>query len=113
MDTIDYVAMIALGLSVLLLIRVVSLQSQLNELRHDLQQLGSRSADSTVIASSRPAAAASTFDEIHAEADAALEERLRSLLAGGKKIQAIKELREAKNMTLKEAKDMVEALDRR
>lgn len=41
-----------------------------------------------------------------------LSERVRSLLAEGRKIEAIKVYREATSAGLKEAKDAVEALDR-
>lgn len=111
MDTMDYVAIIALGLGVLLLFRVISLQSQINELRFDLQQSGSRPTN----ISGAPVSSgmyASTLDQIDADQTAELEARLRELVAGGKRIQAIKELREARNLSLRDAKEMVDQLER-
>lgn len=42
----------------------------------------------------------------------ALEHRLIVLIRAGNKIRAIKELREARRLSLKDAKDVVEALER-
>ena len=46
-----------------------------------------------------------------APGDAGLEAALRALLAGGRKIEAIKRAREATGLGLKEAKDLVEQLE--
>ncbi|WP_236414286.1 hypothetical protein [Paenibacillus sp. JJ-223] len=42
----------------------------------------------------------------------ALEHRLIELIRAGNTIRAIKELREARRLSLKDAKDVVEALER-
>lgn len=48
----------------------------------------------------------------HGSQDLDLDRELLDMLRRGNKIQAIKRLREARNLSLKEAKDYVEALDR-
>ncbi|MBU5351969.1 ribosomal protein L7/L12 [Paenibacillus barcinonensis] len=48
----------------------------------------------------------------HGSQDRDLDRELLDMLRRGNKIQAIKRLREARNFSLKEAKDYVEALDR-
>ncbi|GGH49923.1 hypothetical protein GCM10008014_14710 [Paenibacillus silvae] len=48
----------------------------------------------------------------HGSQDRDLDRELLDMLRRGNKIQAIKRLREARNLSLKEAKDYVEALDR-
>ena len=108
----DYVAIIATGLGVLLLFRVISLQSQINELRYELHQLRSNPSGLST-GSSIPVSddTGQKLNQLQGNQDAALEARIRELLAGGKKIQAIKEVREARNLSLVEAKNLVEQLE--
>ncbi|WP_245583020.1 ribosomal protein L7/L12 [Paenibacillus daejeonensis] len=109
----DYVAIIAMGLGVLLLFRVISLQSQINELRYELRQSGNQpvglSTRNTIAASDNTGR---TLNPLEGDQDAALEARIRELLASGSKIQAIKEVREARSLSLVEAKRLVEQLER-
>ncbi len=60
--------------------------------------------------SDMPARAGFTPESLRAEELLAPDEEIRDLLAHGKKIQAIKRVRELTGMGLKEAKDYVEAL---
>ncbi|GGF62536.1 hypothetical protein GCM10010912_04600 [Paenibacillus albidus] len=109
MNKAEIIAIIALIFSVLLLIKVFRLQARLNELSSDVARLEGRSEAYPL--SKQDAAATIYVDDRALAPD--LEQRLRYLLADGKKIQAIKELREAKDLKLKEAKDYVDAMERR
>jgi len=111
METVELIAVSALILSLLLLLKVVSLQRQLNELKSDQQWRNSRPEVSGL---SNPSlnAPASSSNVTRVSPPVNLDERLRMLLTAGKKIQAIKEFREASGLGLKEAKDYVENLER-
>lgn len=109
MNTTDIIAVLALLVSALLLVRVIALQVKVKELRDDLDRLSGKplfpngSAHNVVPS---PVAAAS-----HTEMQTLVEERVLFLLNQGKKIQAIKEVREKLNLSLKEGKDFVEAIE--
>ncbi|GGD83301.1 hypothetical protein [Paenibacillus nasutitermitis] len=113
MDTTQMVAVIALVLSLLLLIRVISLQGQLNILRADLERLESRPEAAglsiTSASASMPAAAPQKIQ--HPDRNMELDNRLRILLEEGKRIQAIKLFRIERKVSLKEAKDYVDELE--
>ncbi|WP_226000620.1 ribosomal protein L7/L12 [Paenibacillus sp. BJ-4] len=110
MSTIEYIAMIALILSVILLIKVYSLQSRLNDLKSDVERLENRSGiPGTLLSDSFPTVAPHLQ---HTGASDDINERLIMLIREGKKIQAIKELRTARDLSLKEAKDYVDSLER-
>lgn len=117
MNTYEIVAMIALILSVLLLLRVISLQSQLNEVKSDLEWLKNRPGNGGLASTHRPKSFSSSTDaQDHNSApstidQATFEERILFLTHESKKIQAIKEVREARGWGLKEAKDYVDQLE--
>ncbi|WP_342570156.1 ribosomal protein L7/L12 [Paenibacillus sp. FSL R5-0749] len=107
---------IVLSLLILvLLVRVTSLQRQLNELKRDVERLEN---GSTAIASPRsdynytlsPKEASPSHTSPPGQTDLDLE--LLALIQQGKKIMAIKRLREARGLSLKEAKDYVDSLER-
>lgn len=108
MPTSEIVAIIALILSCLLLIKILSLQSQLNSIKTDLEWLRNRPEASSL---SQPSitAASSALDATHTGSD--LDGKLLMMLESGKKIQAIKVLREARSMSLLDAKNYVERLE--
>lgn len=128
MDTMDLLTYISLALSLLLLLRVLVLQARVGELRRDLERLEGRPDSPHQKA---PAASSGTIpidpqlpyagqgertepgERTELEQQTELEQRLASLLRAGKKIQAIKELRVATNLSLKEAKDQIDALQQR
>ncbi|MEK3877899.1 MULTISPECIES: ribosomal protein L7/L12 [unclassified Paenibacillus] len=112
MDTIDLVAILALVLVLLLMLSVFSLKRRVNELEARLNQrdpYGEMPADPSF---SRTAHIPAPMFVQNPELAPDLERRIRLLLAEGKKIQAIKVMREARNLGLKEAKDYVENLER-
>lgn len=117
MNTYEIVAMIALILSVLLLLRVISLQSQLNEVKSDLEWLKNRPGNGGLASTHRPKSfSPSTGAQDHPSVpstidQATFEERILFLTHESKKIQAIKEVREARGWGLKEAKDYVDQLE--
>ncbi|RAV08902.1 ribosomal protein L7/L12 [Paenibacillus contaminans] len=113
METVELIAVSALILSLLLLLKVISLQRQLNELKSDQHQHW-RNNLPEVSGLSNPNlnAPASSPNVTRVSPPVNLDERLRMLLTSGKKIQAIKEFREASGLGLKEAKDYVENLER-
>ncbi|ANF96314.1 ribosomal protein L7/L12 [Paenibacillus bovis] len=102
----EWIAVIALLLALLLWFRVISLQRQMNELRMDMNRIPSPPS-APVRQTSFPANSVLPPGSDSAE----LENRLRQLIAAGQKIQAIKELREARGLGLKEAKDYVDLLE--
>nr|WP_202895070.1 ribosomal protein L7/L12 [Paenibacillus sp. 23TSA30-6] len=106
----EFIALIALIISVILLIKVYSLQARLNDLKSDVERLENRSGMSGISLSGPTATAPpSVLDTVVSED---VNERLLLLIREGKKIQAIKELRVAKDLSLKEAKDYVDGLER-
>ena len=111
METVEIVALSALTLSVLLLLKVFSLQRQLNELKSDLR---GRSFGPEAHEHSKPNLNGPRFatDITRNSPFANLDERLRLLLASGKRVQAIKEFKKASGLTLKEAKEYVDNSNR-
>lgn len=122
MDTMDLLTYISLALSLLLLLRVLVLQARVGELRRDLERLEGRpdsphqkapAASSGTIPIDPQLPYAGQGERTEPGERTELEQRLASLLRAGKKIQAIKELRVATNLSLKEAKDQIDALQQR
>lgn len=111
MESTEIVAVIALILSVLLLFKVFSLQGKLSSMKADLEWLKNRpdaSSGGLISNSTSP----TTLPEAQNVADSdELDGRLRMMLASGQKIQAIKKLRETRNLSLLEAKQYVERLE--
>lgn len=96
-----------------LLVRVTSLQRQLNELKRDVERLENGSTDSVrsdFNYTLSPKEASLSHTSQPAQTD--LDQELLTLIQQGKKIMAIKRLREARGLSLKEAKDYVDSLDR-
>ncbi|MGN7413218.1 ribosomal protein L7/L12 [Paenibacillus sp. SAF-068] len=113
MNTLVWIVFLLLIL--VLLVRVTSLQRQLNDLKRDMERLEN---GSTAIASPRsdfnytlsPKEASPSHTSQQAPTD--LDQELLALIQQGKKIMAIKRLREARGLSLKEAKDYVDSLER-
>lgn len=111
---INTVILIVLLLLVLvLLIRVMSLQSQLNELKRDVERIENgtgltprSNVNFSPSPSTMPSSSASQTELSQ------LDHELLVLIQQGQKIKAIKKLREARDLSLKDAKDYVDALDR-
>lgn len=110
LSAIEYIAIIALLLSVILLIKVYSLQSRLNDLKSDVERLENRSGIQGTSLSGTIAATPPHVLDAGVSED--INERLLLLIREGKKIQAIKELRSAKDLSLKDAKDYVDHLEK-
>ncbi|WP_422657732.1 ribosomal protein L7/L12 [Paenibacillus sp. EC2-1] len=110
MEFTEIVAVVALILSLLLLIKVFSLQSQLNDVKSDLEWMNNRPNNIGMMNSSSNKEIVSQPKVNDVDAD--LEERLRFMVASNQKIKAIKVLREARNLSLKDAKDYVDQLER-
>jgi large subunit ribosomal protein L7/L12 len=108
--TSEYVAIIALILSVILLFKVYRLQSRLNNLKSDVERLENRSGPTETSMSSTITPPPPHF--LDAEASKEINQRLLLLIREGNKIQAIKELRIAKDLSLKDAKDYVDHLEK-
>ncbi|WP_310140464.1 ribosomal protein L7/L12 [Paenibacillus amylolyticus] len=103
------------------LVRMASLQRQLNELKRDVERLenGARMPSNASVpltsSSSQQYASSTSFTASSSTIDtppSELDQELLSLLQKDQKIKAIKRLREARGLSLKEAKDYVESLDR-
>ncbi|MEK3702929.1 ribosomal protein L7/L12 [Paenibacillus sp. FSL R7-0198] len=109
MNTLVWIVLLLLIL--VLLVRVTSLQRQLNELKSDVERLEN---GSTVSARSDFNYTLSPKETSHTSqpAQSDLDQELLTLIQQGKKIMAIKRLREARGLSLKEAKDYVDSLDR-
>ncbi|MGM1046810.1 MAG: ribosomal protein L7/L12 [Bacillota bacterium] len=108
METTEIIAIAALILSLLLLIKVFSLQSKLNDIQSDLEWMKSRPENPQTYKSVTPVVSEPNTYGI----DADLEERLRVLLTSDQKIKAIKMLREARGISLLEAKNYVDNMER-
>lgn len=111
MDTIDLIAILALVLALLLMLSVFSLKRRVNELESRLAQRDAYGGMSSPPASGRAADIPAPLFVQNPELAPDLERRIRLLMAEGKKIQAIKVMREARNLGLKEAKDFVDNLE--
>lgn len=111
METVEFVAISALILSFLLLLKVFGLQRQLNEIKSDLQWPNSRPEVSELPKPSLNASPLSSTNVTRFSPPTNLDERLRMLLASGKRMQAIKEFKKASGQSLKEAKEYVDILE--
>lgn len=101
---LDYVSVVLAILVFSLMLMVIRLRFEMRVLREDLDRLAARPGQyrpSSMSPSGEPSSS-----PVYGEGD----EQLRSLVANGRKIQAIKEAREMYNMSLKEAKNYVESL---
>ncbi|ANY67766.1 hypothetical protein BBD42_15800 [Paenibacillus sp. BIHB 4019] len=112
MDTVEIIAVSALILSLLLLLKVIGLQRQLNEIKSELQCANSREGMPSLSQPNRTTPLPSP-DRPPANQAANIDERLLMLIATEKRIQAIKEYREISGVGLKEAKNYVDDLERR
>lgn len=85
MSAIEYIAIIALLLSVILLIKVYSLQSRLNDLKSDVERLENRSGiQGTSLSGTIPATPPHILD---AGASEDINERLLLLIREGKRFK--------------------------
>ncbi|KKO52843.1 hypothetical protein [Paenibacillus sp. DMB20] len=112
METMEMIASAALLLSLLLWTKIFGLQRRIRDLESDLEWMRQRPESSPTYTSGKPPAVDPSPDPPVDRLDAELEERLRMLLASGQKVKAIKELRVARNITLLEAKNYVEDMER-
>lgn len=107
---------VVLLLIVILLTRVISLQSQLNELKRDVERIesGAGITQRTPSPSFNYSVSSSTQSSTseHPTELLELDQELILMIQQGNKIKAIKKLREARNLSLKDAKDYVDTLDR-
>ncbi|WP_162341511.1 ribosomal protein L7/L12 [Paenibacillus paridis] len=111
METVEILALSALVLSLLLLLKVFSLQRQLNEIKFELQSPHLR-RDKSEFSKPLHQTSPSSPDLARVSPQANIDDRLRMLIASSKRIQAIKEFREVSGSGLKEAKDYVDHLER-
>ncbi|MEK4057434.1 hypothetical protein MHB84_28025 [Paenibacillus sp. FSL F4-0087] len=113
MEINTIVLVVFLFLILILLVRVISLQTQLNELKRDVERLenGSRRTIHSPLSYNDSAANVSLTPPAQADLTE-LDKELQELAKQGKKIIAIKKAREARNLSLKDAKDYVESLER-
>ncbi|KWX70169.1 ribosomal protein L7/L12 [Paenibacillus jilunlii] len=110
MENTDWISITALVLAMLLLLRVFSLNRRIKDLESQLERIDSRSVMGGGIIT--PGIDAPTPQYIqNMEVAPDLERRLHLLLAEGKKIQAIKVLREARDLSLKDAKNYVDRME--
>ncbi|ASA21694.1 ribosomal protein L7/L12 [Paenibacillus donghaensis] len=114
METTQIIAVAALILALLLMVKVFSLQGKVNELRSDVARLSSINGHPGMTKSA-PAPLTVPLPYAYSSGaavtnNADLDARLLSLISQGQKIKAIKEMREATNMSLKDAKDYVDGL---
>ncbi|MGO4182561.1 hypothetical protein AB4Z45_32850 [Paenibacillus sp. MCAF9] len=110
METIEIVAVSALVLSVLFGLKVFSLQRQVDEIKLELQRANNHSDFSGSLKpnlNSPPSSPGMTRNN----ATINIDDRLRMLVASGKRVQAIKEFRKKSGVSLKEAKDYVDDLE--
>ncbi|MFD1906393.1 ribosomal protein L7/L12 [Paenibacillus rhizoplanae] len=111
MDTIDLIAILALVLALLLMLSVFSLKKACERARVPISAKRCLRRNVLSPASSRAADIPAPLFVQNPELAPDLERRIRLLMAEGKKIQAIKVMREARNLGLKEAKDFVDNLE--
>ncbi|SEK62522.1 hypothetical protein [Paenibacillus sp. OK003] len=113
MEINTIVLVVFLFLILILLVRVISLQTQLNELRRDVERLENGSDRTAHSPLSYNASSVNVSPPTPTQADLTeLDKELQALAQQGKKIIAIKKAREARNLSLKDAKDYVESLER-
>lgn len=109
MDNTDIIAILALVLVLLLMLSVFSLKKRVTELESQLAQRDAYGGPAG--AGVRMAGIPTPLFVQNPEIAPDLERRLHLLLAEGKKIQAIKVIREARNLSLKDAKDFIDNLE--
>ena len=115
MENTDIIAIAALILALLLMFSVFSLKRRVNELEAQLALRDSYAGypgNSGVIGTGRAAGVPTPLFVQNMEIAPDLERRLHLLLTEGKKIQAIKVIREARNLSLKDAKDYIDHLEK-
>lgn len=115
MENTDIIAIPALILALLLMLSVSRLKKRVAELESKLAQrdtYGGYAGTAGTAGSARktPNYTAPLVAQ-NPEIAPDLERRLHLLLAEGKKIQAIKVIREARNLPLKDAKDFIDNLE--
>ena len=107
MEITDICAILSLPLSVLLLLKVIILNNRVRELQSELDKRYDGSTRS-ISDNSVP----TPLQDHNLEIAPDLERRIRLLLAEEKKIQAIKVIKDARNLTLKDAKTYIDAMQR-
>ncbi|UPK41082.1 hypothetical protein [Paenibacillus pabuli] len=113
MEINTIVLVILLFLILILLVRVISLQTQLNELKRDVERLENGSGRTAQSPLSYNASSVNMSPPPPSQAELTeLDKELQALAHQGKKIIAIKKAREARNLSLKDAKEYVEYLER-
>ncbi|HBU82371.1 MULTISPECIES: hypothetical protein [Paenibacillus] len=113
MEINTIVLVVFLILILILLVRVISLQAQLNELKRDVERLENGAGSTAQFPLSHNASSVNVSPPPPSQADLTeLDRELQALAQQGKKIIAIKKAREARNLSLKDAKEYVESLER-
>ncbi|MDN4602209.1 hypothetical protein P5G61_13325 [Paenibacillus sp. F6_3S_P_1C] len=113
MEINTIVLVVFLILILILLVRVISLQTQLNELKRDVERLENEAGSTAHFPLSHNASSVNVSPPPPSQADLTeLDRELQALAQQGKKIIAIKKAREARNLSLKDAKEYVESLER-
>ncbi|NQX69109.1 ribosomal protein L7/L12 [Paenibacillus alba] len=113
MERAEILAIISLLISVFLILRLISLQARVNELKYDIARLEGRPEAYPLSKQATGASASYVKPQYALELAPELEQRLHHLLMSGKKIEAIKELRDTTGLSLKAAKDYVDAMRNR
>lgn len=111
MEINTIVLVVFLILIFILLVRVISLQTQLNELKRDVERLENGAGSTAHFPLSHNASSVNVTPPSQADLTE-LDRELQALAQQGKKIIAIKKAREARNLSLKDAKEYVESLER-
>lgn len=101
----DYVSIVLALLVFSLMLMVIRLRFDVRVLREDLERLAARPGQHRS-SSLVPPGGETSLPPVYGQGD----EHLRSLVAKGRKIEAIKEAREMYDMSLKDAKNYVESL---
>lgn len=110
MEPTDIIAILAFILTLLLMLSVFSLKRRVSELEGKLRQRDAYGGVYGASANGKAGIPTPLFEQ-NLEIAPDLERRLHLLLAEGKKIQAIKVIREARNLSLKDAKNFVDNLE--
>ncbi|NOU93157.1 hypothetical protein GC093_07935 [Paenibacillus sp. LMG 31456] len=108
MERSEILAIISLLVSIFLILKLIGMQARINELKYDVARLEGLPEAYPLSKQATAPVYVKSLDALELAPE--LEQRLQFLLTGGKKIEAIKELREATGLSLKAAKDCVDAM---
>ncbi|WNS45137.1 ribosomal protein L7/L12 [Paenibacillus sp. MMS20-IR301] len=112
MENADIIAISALSLAFILMLSVFRLKKRVTELEVQLQQQHAYGGAGGGMGAASSTGSPTPLNVHNLEIAPDLERRLYLLLAEGKKIQAVKVMREARNLSLRDAKEFVDKLER-